>query len=87
MDCVDRSKEKGFRTANVFVRIRPENVQEKKYKTVGNEKYLSDFTTKSLTVHKVRTRPGVGVGKVKPWGWFKFFGGQVEGTNEYVLTL
>ena len=54
MDCVDGSKERGFKTANVFVRIRPENVQEKKYKAAGNEKYLSDYTTKSLTVHKVR---------------------------------
>ena len=54
MDCVDGSKERGFKTANVFVRIRPQNVQEKKYKTTGNEKYLSDYTTKSLTVHKVR---------------------------------
>ena len=54
MDCVDGAKQGGLKTANVFVRIRPENAQEKKYKTVGNEKYLADYSNKSLTVYKVR---------------------------------
>ena len=54
MDCANGTTQGGLKTANVFVRIRPENAQEKKYKTVGNEKHLADYSNKSLTVYKVR---------------------------------
>ena len=36
--------------AEVFVRIRPENKKEQKYKAKGNEKFLADYTTDSVTI-------------------------------------
>lgn len=36
--------------AEVFVRIRPENKKEQKYKAKGNEKFLADYTTDSITI-------------------------------------
>ena len=36
--------------AEVFVRIRPENKKEQKYKSKGKEKFLADYTTDSVTI-------------------------------------
>ena len=36
--------------ANVFIRIRPENKKEQKYKSRGKEKFLADYTTDSVTI-------------------------------------
>ena len=40
----------GSSKAEVFVRIRPENKKEQKYKAKGNEKFLADYTSDSVTI-------------------------------------
>ena len=46
-----------YNKADVFIRIRPENKKEKKYKAKGKEKYLANFDTQSVTIGGRKVAP------------------------------
>ena len=46
-----------YNKADVFIRIRPENKKEKKYKAKGKEKFLADFDSQSVTIGGRKVAP------------------------------
>ena len=47
--------------AEVFIRVRPENKKEQKYKATGSEKFLADYDTESVTIGGRKVKPSTKV--------------------------